>query len=483
MMFFQDHYPEELSFQTVADTAKLVHAKRVGFTTGTYDMPHEHHFDLLKFMRGMCDFLIVGLTTDEQNKKQKRESIMLFPQRKKILESTRFVDTVIPNCGETKQKMYSQLKFDVLFIGRDYAGTREYSDFERQNPQVKVVYIPDLEEKQISKTSAQIRRLERRFLNSLRILNFGLGGPILQFEGDRQNVAIKPVRLGRREAACASDPGARTADVYNLGQPLPRNWKRLCAGPHRFPNVSGVNGFREIDIHARLEHKPWNPVLMVKEVASAPREEEAEPSLSPSADGFAAAIRERELPASIYWIYQKSLPKTLKDWLAEGVRTLRHHDLEQQQESPPSTSAFELQLTEILDRTAKIVAELRELKIVHGDLHSSNICLDEDLNVFLIDYGWCMSEHFNMNSEEKIYFSHCLSENFDLIHLRDSLEVDLPADLFESVVEPWFSTRLLSPPTATCAQSGTDVSDPAPRREEWAQQQVPPQDPVGGDFR
>ena len=69
----------------------------IGYTTGVFDLFHVGHLNVLRRAKGLCDRLIVGVTTDELllSYKQKR-ALIPFNERIEIVESIRYVDTVLP---------------------------------------------------------------------------------------------------------------------------------------------------------------------------------------------------------------------------------------------------------------------------------------------------------------------------------------------------------------------------------------------------
>ena len=70
--------------------------KRV-ITYGTFDLLHYGHINLLRRARQMGDYLIVALSTDEFNWREKRKQCYFsYEKRKQLLEAIRYVDLVIP---------------------------------------------------------------------------------------------------------------------------------------------------------------------------------------------------------------------------------------------------------------------------------------------------------------------------------------------------------------------------------------------------
>ena len=67
--------------------------KVIGYTQGTYDMFHIGHLNLIKNAKRRCDYLIVGVNTDElvESYKNKRPIVPL-EERAEIVRSIKYVD-------------------------------------------------------------------------------------------------------------------------------------------------------------------------------------------------------------------------------------------------------------------------------------------------------------------------------------------------------------------------------------------------------
>ena len=78
--------------------------KRV-LTYGTYDLLHYGHLNLFKRCSELGDELIVGISSDEFNKKKGKKSFMDFETRKSLLEGIKYVDEIIKE--EELQEVHS----------------------------------------------------------------------------------------------------------------------------------------------------------------------------------------------------------------------------------------------------------------------------------------------------------------------------------------------------------------------------------------
>jgi glycerol-3-phosphate cytidylyltransferase len=92
-------------------------------TYGTFDLFHLGHVRLLKRLSALGDRLFVGCSTDEFNAGKGKRSVMSFEHRCEILESCRFVDTVIAErTWEQKREDILRLEVDIFGIGADWTG-------------------------------------------------------------------------------------------------------------------------------------------------------------------------------------------------------------------------------------------------------------------------------------------------------------------------------------------------------------------------
>lgn len=135
--------------------------KIIGYTTGVFDMFHVGHLNILRRAKEQCDYLIVGVTTDELCKNYKHKSpIIPFEERKMIVEAIRYVDEVIPQTDRDKYGAWEHLHFDKMFVGDDWKGSQLFSEVEKrfQHVGVSIVYLPYT--KSISSTMLRERILQ-----------------------------------------------------------------------------------------------------------------------------------------------------------------------------------------------------------------------------------------------------------------------------------------------------------------------------------
>ena len=120
----------------------------IGYTTGVFDMFHIGHLNILKRAKEQCDYLIVGVSTDEVVEEYKKKTpIIKFEERIAIVEAIKYVDEVVPQTTMDKMEAWKQLKFDVVFHGSDWKGSDMYNNIIEKfnNVGVKVIFLPHTE--------------------------------------------------------------------------------------------------------------------------------------------------------------------------------------------------------------------------------------------------------------------------------------------------------------------------------------------------
>lgn len=118
---------------------------KIGYTTGVFDMFHIGHLNILIRAKELCDYLIVGVSTDELVKEYKNKTpIIPFEERKKIVEAIRYVDQVVPQETMDKMVAWEIYHFDAVFHGDDWKGSNMYDEIERKLSEVgcELVFLP-----------------------------------------------------------------------------------------------------------------------------------------------------------------------------------------------------------------------------------------------------------------------------------------------------------------------------------------------------
>lgn len=117
---------------------------KIGYTTGVFDMFHIGHLNILKRAKEQCEFLIVGVTTDELCFQRKQKyPIICESDRIAIVAELRCVDQVVPQENMDKLEAVKKYGADAVFVGSDWKGTDAWNQYEKEFAEVgcTVVYL------------------------------------------------------------------------------------------------------------------------------------------------------------------------------------------------------------------------------------------------------------------------------------------------------------------------------------------------------
>lgn len=105
-------------------------------------MFHIGHLNILRKAKENCDYLIVGVSTDELVLSEKHKMpIIPFDERCEIVRAIRFVDQVVPQENKNKFEAWQRYHFNKMFVGSDWKGTVQWDEYEKQFSKVGVEIV------------------------------------------------------------------------------------------------------------------------------------------------------------------------------------------------------------------------------------------------------------------------------------------------------------------------------------------------------
>ncbi len=113
----------------------------IGYLSGTFDLFHVGHLNLIKRAKQECDYLIVGVHPNAKHKN--KETFIPFDERMKVVGACKYVDKVVKSCSEDSDA-WDLWHYNKLFVGSDYKGTERFERYEQyfSDKNVSIIYLP-----------------------------------------------------------------------------------------------------------------------------------------------------------------------------------------------------------------------------------------------------------------------------------------------------------------------------------------------------
>lgn len=143
------------SYHYKMESGRVINEKRakIGYLSGTFDLFHVGHLNLLRRAKAQCDYLIVGV--HDSGAWKGKETFIPLEERKQIVAACKYVDKVVDSCREDCDA-WDLWHYDRLFVGSDYKGTERFNRYEEyfKDKGVEIIYFPYTQ----STSSTQIRK-------------------------------------------------------------------------------------------------------------------------------------------------------------------------------------------------------------------------------------------------------------------------------------------------------------------------------------
>lgn len=134
--FGEDSYKYKLASGRIANKEQVI----VGYLSGTFDLFHIGHLNLLKKAKEECDYLIVSV--HESGAWKGKTTFIPYEERCEIVKAVKYVDQVVEDFKEDSDA-WDKYKYDKLFVGSDYKGTERFNRYEEiLKGKANIIYFP-----------------------------------------------------------------------------------------------------------------------------------------------------------------------------------------------------------------------------------------------------------------------------------------------------------------------------------------------------
>lgn len=142
---------------------------KIVYTSGSYDLFHFGHLNILLKAKKLGKYLIVGVSTDKLISKYKGiKPVICYKDRISILKELKCINKVIKQDKFFDVKQLKKYNIDIIVLGNDWEN-KSFPELEKclKELKIKMVYIPYTKRLSTSKIKKKIIKNSYEIIESL----------------------------------------------------------------------------------------------------------------------------------------------------------------------------------------------------------------------------------------------------------------------------------------------------------------------------